>query len=184
MTIIVEQSCSTGDEGCGFVGSEAGDAQGGMDGALGANLGVSLFIPYRYTEERMFRAVRSAGFDDWTLAQCRVFQRLAPGGSRLTDLAEQAQMSKQSAGVMVDQLERLGYVSRVPDPTDGRARLIVIEGRGVQAAEVAQATLDEILSEWKAYLGTRNFTLLQQILDQLREITDPYAADGSDSKLS
>ena len=40
--------------------------------------------------------------------------------------------------------------------------------------EVAKVTLDEILSEWKAYLGTRNFTLLHQILDQLREITDPY----------
>ncbi|NEN04684.1 MarR family transcriptional regulator [Diaminobutyricibacter tongyongensis] len=146
-----------------------------MDGALGVNLGVSLFIPYRYTEERIFRAVRNAGFDDWTLAQCRVFQRVDQAGSRLTDLADQAQMSKQSAGVMVDQLERLGYVRRVPDPTDRRARLIVIEGRGLQAAEVAQATLDAILSEWEAYLGTRNYALLQQILDQLREITDPYA---------
>jgi hypothetical protein len=52
--------------------------------------------------------------------------------------------------------------------------LIVIEQRGRRAVEVAMATLEEILSEWKAYLGTRNFTLLHQILDQLREITDPY----------
>ena len=146
-----------------------------MDDGQRVNLGVALFIPYRYTEDRMFRAIQQAGFDDWTLAQCRVFQRVAPDGSRLTDLADQAQMSKQSAGVLIDQLERLGYVRRVPDPTDGRARLIVIEERGRRAAEVAAATLDEILSEWEAYLGTRNFTLLHQILDQLREITDPYA---------
>jgi DNA-binding MarR family transcriptional regulator len=146
-----------------------------MDEEQRANLGVLLFIPYRYTEDRMFRALREAGFDDWTLAQCRVFQRIAPDGARLTDLADQAQMTKQSAGVLVDQLERLGYVRRVPDPTDGRARLIVIEERGRRAVEVAAATLDEILAEWKAYLGTRNFTLLHQILDQLREITDPYA---------
>ncbi len=139
------------------------------------DLGVSLFIPYRYTEDRMFRALQDAGFNDWTLAQCRVFQRIAPDGSRLTALADQAQMSKQSAGVLVDQLERLGYVRRVPDPTDGRARMIVIEERGQQAVAIAMATLDEILAEWEAYLGTRNFTLLQQILDQLREITDPYA---------
>ena len=139
------------------------------------DLGVLLFIPYRYAEDRIFRALQDAGFDDWTLAQCRVFQRIAPDGSRLTDLADQAQMSKQSAGVMVDQLERLGYVRRVPDPADGRARLIVIEQRGQRAVEVAMATLDEILSEWKTYLGTRNFALLHQVLDQLREITDPYA---------
>jgi DNA-binding MarR family transcriptional regulator len=146
-----------------------------MDNEQWVDLGVSLFIPYRYTEDRVFRALQDAGFEDWTLAQCRVFQRVAPDGSRLTDLADQAQITKQSAGVMVDQLERLGYVRRAPDPTDGRARLIVIEQRGRQAVEVAKATLDEILSEWKTYLGTRNFTLLHQILDQLREIADPYA---------
>jgi len=146
-----------------------------MDDEQQVDLGVALFIPYRYAEDRIFRALQDAGFNDWTLAQCRVFQRAAPDGSRLTDLADQAQMTKQSAGVMVDQLERLGYVCRVPDPVDGRARLIVIEQRGRRAIEVATATRDEIFSEWKAYLGTRNFTLLHQILDQLREITDPYA---------
>lgn len=145
-----------------------------MDEEQRVDLGVALFIPYRYTEDRIFRALQDAGFDDWTLNQCRVFQRISPDGSRLTDLAEQAQMTKQSAGVLVDQLERLGYVRRAPDPSDGRARLIVIEERGRRAVEVARATLDDILAEWKAYLGTRNFALLQQILDQLREITDTY----------
>ena len=146
-----------------------------MEDEQQVDLGVALFIPYRYAEDRIFRALQDAGFNDWTLAQCRVFQRVAPDGSRLTDLADQAQMTKQSAGVMVDQLERLGYVCRVPDPADGRARLIVIEQRGRRALEVVAATRDEIFSEWKAYLGTRNFTLLHQILDQLREITDPCA---------
>jgi DNA-binding MarR family transcriptional regulator len=155
---------------------QVGDgAEGGMEDERRVDLGVSLFIPYRYTEDRIFRALQDAGFDDWTLAQCRVFQRIAPNGSRLKDLADQAQMTKQSARVMVDQLEQLGYVRRLPDPTDGRARLIVIEERGRRAVEVAMATLDEIYAEWETYLGTRNFTLLHQILDQLREITDPYA---------
>ena len=146
-----------------------------MDDEQRVDLGVSLFIPYRYSEDRIFRALQDAGFDDWTLTQCRVFQRIAPDGSRLSDLADQAQMSKQSVGVLVDQLERLGYVRRIPDPADGRARLIILEPRGQRAVETAMATLDEIHSEWKAYLGTRNFTMLQQILDQLREITDPFA---------
>jgi DNA-binding MarR family transcriptional regulator len=154
---------------------ETGRHGRGMDDEQRVDLGVSLFIPYRYMEDRIFRTLQDAGFDDWTLAQCRVFQRIHPDGSRLTDLADQAQMSKQSAGVLVDELQRLGYVRRVPDPTDGRARLIVIEQRGRRAVEVAMATRDEILAQWQAYLGTRNFALLHQILDQLREITDPYA---------
>ena len=146
-----------------------------MDDEQPVDLGVALFIPYRHMEDRIFQALEEAGFNDWTLAQARVFQRIGPNGSRLTDLAEQAQLSKQSAGVMVDQLERLGYVRRVPDPADGRARLIVFEDRGRRAAQVAMATASTILAEWKTYLGTRNFALLHQILDQLREITDPYA---------
>src|SRR5258707_3906605 len=107
-----------------------------MDDAQPVDLGVALFIPYRYMEDRIFRSIQNAGFDDWTLAQVRGFQRIAPDGSRLTDLADQAQMSKQSAAVLVDQPEHLGYVRRIPDPTDGRARLIVIEGRGQRAAQL------------------------------------------------
>lgn len=153
--------------------SRANGAESGMDDEQRIDLGVSLFISYRYTEDRIFRALQGAGFDDWTLAQCQVSQCIGSNGSRLTDLAEQAQTSKQSAGVLVDQLERLGYVRRVSDPTDGRARLILFEQRGRRAVEVAKATLDEILAEWETFLGTRNFTLLHQILDELRKITDP-----------
>ncbi|MGH3559486.1 MAG: MarR family transcriptional regulator, partial [Mycobacterium sp.] len=65
-----------------------------MDDAQRVDLGVALFIPYRYMEDRIFRAIQQAGFDDWTLAQVRVFQRIAADGSRLTDLADQAQVSK------------------------------------------------------------------------------------------
>jgi DNA-binding MarR family transcriptional regulator len=139
------------------------------------NLGVLLLIPYRHMEERVFNTIQEAGFNDWTLAQAKVFQRIAPEGSRLTTLAAQSQMTKQSAGVLVDELERLGYVRRVPDPTDKRARLIQIQDRGWRAIEVGQVAHDSIVAEWQQYLGTRNFTVLRELLEQLREITDPFA---------
>lgn len=138
------------------------------------NFGVLLFIPYRHMENRILRATRDAGFNDVTLAQARVFQRIAPGGSRLTDLAEQAQMTKQAVGALVDELERTGYVRRVPDPRDGRARLIQIDERGQRAAQVARAVHDQIESEWNTYLGARRFNLLRETLAELREITDPF----------
>lgn len=139
------------------------------------NFGVLLTIPYRHLEERIFKAVQDAGFTDLTLTRAKVFQRIAPQGSRLTTLAAQAQITKQSAGVLVDELERLGYVRRVPDPTDKRARLIQIQDRGWRAIEVGQLAHDQVVAEWQEYLGTRNFTLLQEFLAQLREITDPFA---------
>jgi DNA-binding MarR family transcriptional regulator len=140
------------------------------------NFGVLLFIPYRHMENRILQAIRDAGFDDVTLAQARVFQRIAPSGSRLTDLAEQAQMTKQSAAGLVDELERMRYVRRVPDPTDRRARLIQIDKRGRQAAKAAQAAHKEIQAQWRSHLGARRFTQLREILEALREITDPFVA--------
>jgi DNA-binding MarR family transcriptional regulator len=140
------------------------------------NFGVLLFIPYRHMENRILRAIRDAGFGDVTLAQARVFQRIAPGGSRLTDLAEQAQMTKQSVAGLVEELERMRYVRRVPDPNDRRARLIQIDKRGRQAARTAQVAHDEIQAEWRSHLGARRLTQLRETLEDLRGITDPFSA--------
>lgn len=140
------------------------------------NFGVLLFIPYRHMENRILQAVKDAGYDDVTLAQARVFQRIAPGGSRLTELAEQSQMAKQSVAGLVDELERMRYVRRVPDPNDRRARLIQIDKRGRQAATAAQRAHDQVQAEWRSHLGARRFTQLREALEELREITDTFAA--------
>jgi DNA-binding MarR family transcriptional regulator len=139
------------------------------------NTGLLLFIPYRALEKRVFDALAAAGYDDFTPAQARVFQRIAPDGSRLTDLAEQAQIAKQSAGFLVDALERAGYVDRVPDPTDARARLVRVADRGAKAVALTTTVIAEVEAEWSAYLGKQRMTQLRQILTQLREYTDPYA---------
>ncbi|GAA4603578.1 DNA-binding MarR family transcriptional regulator [Actinoplanes octamycinicus] len=138
------------------------------------NLGLLLFIPYRAMEARVFAGLAAAGFDDFTPAQARVFQRIGPDGTRLTELAEQAQITKQSAGFLVDQLERAGYVERVPDPADARARLVRIAARGAAAIPVAAAIVAEVEAEWTEHLGQRGVTQLRQALTRLREITDPY----------
>jgi DNA-binding MarR family transcriptional regulator len=139
------------------------------------NTGLLLYIPYRAMESQVFKALAAAGYDDFTPAQARVFQRIAPGGSRLTDLAEQASITKQSAGFLVDQLERAGYVERVPDPTDARARLVRIAERGRQAIPLAAEVVAAVEAEWTVHLGKRRMGQLRESLARLREITDPYA---------
>jgi DNA-binding MarR family transcriptional regulator len=138
------------------------------------NVGLLLFIPYRALEARVFAALATAGYDDVTPAQARVFQRIAPQGSRLTDLAQQAQITKQSAGFLVDQLERAGYVQRTADPTDARARRVRISPRGAAAIPIAAAVVAQVEAEWTAHLGQRRMAQLRQSLAMLREITDPY----------
>jgi DNA-binding MarR family transcriptional regulator len=138
------------------------------------NIGLLLFVPYRAMEARVFAGLAAAGFDDFTPAQARVFQRIAPSGSRLTDLAAQAGITKQSAGFLVDQLERAGYVERVPDPEDGRARLVRIAERGARSVEESRAIVTQVEAEWADHLGERRMVQLREILDDLREITDPW----------
>jgi DNA-binding MarR family transcriptional regulator len=138
------------------------------------NVGLLMFIPYRAMEDRIFAALAAAGFDDFTPAQARVMQRIGPHGTRLTELAEAAQVTKQTAGFLVDQLERTGYVRRTPDPTDARARLVRIAERGAAAQPVAAAVVAEVEEEWRGHLGDRRWAQLRDALTRLREITDPF----------
>lgn len=138
------------------------------------NIGLLLYIPYRALENRVFQAVAEAGYGDITPAQARIFQRIGPDGTRLTDLAEAAQVTKQTAGFLVDQLERAGYVQRTPDPSDARARLVRITARGAAAIPIGAKVIAEIEAEWSAHIGNRRMTHLRDALTRLREITDPY----------
>jgi len=139
------------------------------------NIGLLLFIPYRALENRVFTAMADAGFGDFSPAQARVFQRIGPNGSRLTELADAAQVTKQTAGFLVDQLERAGYVERVPDPTDARAKLVRIAERGAKAVPIAADAVAEVEAEWTEYLGAQRMAQLRRSLSRLREITDPYS---------
>lgn len=150
----------------------AAPGAGADDGPL--NIGLLCFIVQRAMEDRVMADLAAAGFDDVTVAQGRVMARVGAKGTRLTELAEQARVTKQTATFTVDQLERAGYVRRVPDPADGRARLVVFAERGLAAVEVARRTEAAVQEEWTRHLGRRTTARLHQILTQLREITDPY----------
>ena len=137
------------------------------------DLATLMFIAYRAMDDQVIRSVRDAGFEV-TVAQARLAQRIAADGSRLTDLAEQAQVTKQTASLLVAALEREGMVERVPDPADGRARLIRLTQTGLAAAARARETVLSVEHAWKEHLGPDLATSLLDALTKLREITDPY----------
>ncbi len=136
------------------------------------NVGVLFFVAHRAMEQRVLISLQQAGYDV-TVAQGRVFARIGPDGTRLTDLAEMAQVTKQTAGALVDQLERGGYVERVPDPTDARARLVRIAPRGRAVQAVATNVEAEVEAEWTRHLGVEDMGHLRSSMRRLGEITDP-----------
>ena len=133
-----------------------------------------MFVAHRAAEARVFEAVGAAGFDDLTLAQSRIAQRLNREGIRVTDLAEQAGVTKQTAGALVDELAANGYVAREADPADARARLVVLTDRGENLCITAAAEIAKIEAEWRAHLGAKAYDELRAALVSLRDVTDPY----------
>ena len=138
------------------------------------NLGLLCFIGARAVEARVLGALAAAGFDDVTPSQGRIAARVGPHGTRIGELAEQALVTKQTATATVDRLERAGYVRRVPDPADARARLVVIAERGQKAIQVARVAEAEIEAEWARHLGAPAARQLRSALERIREIADPY----------
>jgi DNA-binding MarR family transcriptional regulator len=114
-----------------------------------------------------------AGFDDLRPALLAVGQHVGPNGTRITELAERAWLSKATVVHAVDELERLGYVARRPDPSDGRAKLVVPTDRMHAAERVARKAVVEIRNAWAELLGEQDIAALEALLRRLRAVVWP-----------
>lgn len=132
-----------------------------------------MFIAHRWAEGQVTEHLAARGHEI-TLAQARIAARIGEDGTRLTDLAAQAQVTKQTAGYLVDQLERAGYVERVPDPSDARARLVRLSARGREVQREARVVERRIEREWAGWLGEERMAQLRGALEELRRHTDPW----------
>ena len=133
-----------------------------------------MFIASRAAAGRIFSVVHDAGFTDVTIAQNRLLMGIDPEGTRLSVLADRAQIAKQTATALVDKLERAGYVERVADPSDGRARLVRLTPRAQAAIPIARSEEARIEAEWEEHLGPQRMAQLRDALTSLREITDRW----------
>jgi DNA-binding MarR family transcriptional regulator len=132
------------------------------------NIGVLLRGPYQAIVEEVTARLAEAGFDDIRPAHTSVFQHIEADGSRLTDLAQRAQITKQSMGYLVDYLEQHGYVERKPDPADRRANLIVLTKRGWEQVRAALRIIAAIEKKWEGVIGTRKMDQLRRLLAELQ----------------
>ena len=96
-----------------------------------------------------------------------MFGFLDDEGTRVSELARRAQITKQSMAELVAHLERHGYVERVPDPSDRRAKLVRATLRGKQVYAIAREFVAEVEQEWTERLGERKLRQLREILQEL-----------------
>jgi DNA-binding MarR family transcriptional regulator len=94
-----------------------------------------------------------AARDQVGAAHIHITRHLAVGGSRLTDLALSAGMSKQAMGDLVDQCEAWGIVRREADPHDRRARRVVFTASGLAWLEAFRCAVAQAEEEFRQAVG-------------------------------
>jgi DNA-binding MarR family transcriptional regulator len=125
-----------------------------------------LGVAYDQFSEELSKRVADAGYADIRPGHGCVFGNIDPkDGCRLTELADRAHMTKQSVGEVTSDLEQLGYVERVPDPADGRAKLIRLTPKGLEAYAIGRQLIDELEGEWAERFGEERVAALRDALE-------------------
>lgn len=94
-------------------------------------------------------------------AHIHLTRHLAQTGSRLTELAEQAGMSKQAMGKLVDQCAAWGLVQRSADPRDARARSVRFTADGMAWLAAFEQAVAQAQREFAQDVGADVATVVQ-----------------------
>lgn len=98
-------------------------------------------------------------------------------GARITELARAAGVTKQAIAISIDELERLGYVERIKDPADGRAKIVRLSEAGLALLCDAQEIVEGVWDEYAEMVGPRELLALREGLDGLLEHIDVKRAE-------
>lgn len=133
------------------------------------NLAILLCEPFRAMTDGLMEQLAARGHPEVRFPHGNVFQYLDDAGTRVSVLAERAGVTKQAMAQLVAHLEEHGYVERVPDPADGRAKLVRATDRGREVFAIAReqmAAVDAYLTE---RLGEAKLRRLRALLQELGE---------------
>ncbi len=139
-------------------------------------IGALVAIIDQELRRRVTAALHASGFPDYRSTYRSIFMWTRAEGSRVTELAELAQITQQAMSELVAELERRGYVERIPDPTDRRAMLVRRTERGWQLNAISRQAVAEAQAEWEAQLGAPEYAHLLAALRHIVTLIDPPTA--------
>jgi DNA-binding MarR family transcriptional regulator len=131
------------------------------------NTGAYLRELYDALVANLHHNLKEEGYGDITPSHGLVFQYMADEGSRITTLASQAGMTKQSMSALVYQLEASGYLKRKADSSDARAVLFVLTTKGEALKKKAQQINYQFEKKWLDVLGTKRYKEFRDMLEAL-----------------
>jgi DNA-binding MarR family transcriptional regulator len=129
-----------------------------------ANIGRLLNNAVRRFEQRVFQLLEEAGHREARLPHLNLTRNLNVEGTRITELARRAEMTKQAMGELVGEGEKLGIVVSRSDPSDRRAKLVTFTDKGMQWLDAFHKALERAEVEMRQELGRPTFARLSAAL--------------------
>jgi DNA-binding MarR family transcriptional regulator len=120
----------------------------------------------------------AAGYGDVREPHLQIFGNIRMGGIRLTELADRAQLSLAATSELVNDLADMGYLTRRPDPADGRAKLIDLTTRGREMMAYAGDRVADIERRWSTLVGDKDFKQMCATMQRLLDDIDPMDSRG------
>jgi DNA-binding MarR family transcriptional regulator len=129
--------------------------------------GTLLLHAFQAFQRRLFAEYESRGDVDLRPKHGAVVANLDPAGTRPSELAARAGMTRPAMGELIDELEQLGYVTREPDPLDRRAKLVVPTAATLTRQALARKVVAEIEGDYRRILGAGDYRSLRGALLRL-----------------
>lgn len=120
--------------------------------------------------------LRAAGYPGLSATHGKVFPFVGEAGSRVADMARAAGVTKQSMAEFVALLERQGYLERRPDPTDQRAKLVVLTHRGREVVQTGEQALRAARSQIAEAIGAEGLAELHRLLNSVELVCRDWPA--------
>jgi len=152
-----------------FVARDDPPAGQPASGELPRYIGATLRVVWQWVRDQMYAGVVAAGYDDLNAAHVGLWRYPGLDGRRPSQLADQAGITKQSINDLLGHLEQHGYLRRVPDSADGRARVIRLTSKGRRLEQTIYAEAGAAQLRIAEILGPQRFAQLQSSLELLTE---------------
>jgi len=129
--------------------------------------------PYDTLLLRLHDGLSAAGYADsfpsWG-TNIFYYLKVKDGGLRLVELAERTHTTKQAMSYTVNRLEEAGYVERVADPKDGRAKIIRMTQRGWEIRRIGEGIIGEVEEECVRRLGKERMRQFEELIQEVSTV--------------
>lgn len=123
-----------------------------------------LLYAYQESAGELTEALHERGHPAIRPKHGAVFANVEREGTRATTLAERAGIGKAAMGELIDELQALGYVERLPDPSDRRAKLVVPTARALEVSAIVHEVNRSLERRYRRALGREAYASLRSSL--------------------